>query len=522
MPYNNVPEDRWGDMDRCVQDVMDKQGVEKQRAIAICHASIVKSDAAANLLLKREWTQQMRDDLAAGKIRGAFAGPNKSFPIAGPEDVRAAYMSAGRAGGDPDAIRSAVIRIAKKFGWESGLPDTVKKEMEKSKSSVTLHGIITKAQQMPDGRVKWQARVNSGKFDSSGERIDKSLFEDVVKNFAIIQEAMSRGEPTPLQINLSDRVLRLPEPILDIAHYSYFLGNQRLLARTGYPIKVWLDGDAFMAQGYYDKTRLGELASKAALAENDPQKRRVSIGLVPDWGLVEALSDGKRVYKGGRGLGYLDHIAMTAHPVDAQTEIITLSEVDEMPTQKDDAVEVLGTEAEELVSDLEKAKVKSDPLAALLKNDADTTQVAAPVIATAIAPVAAPVAATAPTPGQPNTEEIIKSTVTRLVELLPQVLDAKIKSELEALGLKGIAERLVSIEASQAALAKDDSAKLKAALDSKDGDWLAELITKNFTEKSVQHNIVVKGDTANPVNGQPAVSAPAVDPEWARLFGNPE
>src|SRR3990167_1976566 len=40
MPYPNLPEDQWGEMDRCVEGVMAKQGLEKERAIAICYSSI--------------------------------------------------------------------------------------------------------------------------------------------------------------------------------------------------------------------------------------------------------------------------------------------------------------------------------------------------------------------------------------------------------------------------------------------------------------------------------------------------
>ena len=46
MPYSNVPEDLWGKMDSCVEQVMAKQpDLEKPRAIAICHAQIVKEKA---------------------------------------------------------------------------------------------------------------------------------------------------------------------------------------------------------------------------------------------------------------------------------------------------------------------------------------------------------------------------------------------------------------------------------------------------------------------------------------------
>jgi hypothetical protein len=42
MPYDNVPADKTAAMDSCVQQVQAEQGVSKERAIAICYASIVE------------------------------------------------------------------------------------------------------------------------------------------------------------------------------------------------------------------------------------------------------------------------------------------------------------------------------------------------------------------------------------------------------------------------------------------------------------------------------------------------
>lgn len=45
-----------------------------------------------------------------------FAGPNRSFPIVKPGDVSDAASSLGRAKGNPDTIKAAIIRIAKRKG----------------------------------------------------------------------------------------------------------------------------------------------------------------------------------------------------------------------------------------------------------------------------------------------------------------------------------------------------------------------------------------------------------------------
>lgn len=86
----------------------------------------------------REWSTKKRKELKEGKIQGEFAGPDMSFPIAGPVDVAAAWASVGRAA-NPRRIMRNIIRIAKKHNWESGLPESVKKRLEKGESGLP-HG----------------------------------------------------------------------------------------------------------------------------------------------------------------------------------------------------------------------------------------------------------------------------------------------------------------------------------------------------------------------------------------------
>ena len=49
MPYPNMPEDTWAEMDRCVERVMG-EGKDKESAIAICHTSIMGKSADGTLL----------------------------------------------------------------------------------------------------------------------------------------------------------------------------------------------------------------------------------------------------------------------------------------------------------------------------------------------------------------------------------------------------------------------------------------------------------------------------------------
>lgn len=83
----------------------------------------------------REWSTEKRKALKEGKVKGEFAGPDQSFPIASPVDVAAAWSSVGRAA-NPRAIMKAVIRIARKHGWESGLPESVKKRLAAGESGL--------------------------------------------------------------------------------------------------------------------------------------------------------------------------------------------------------------------------------------------------------------------------------------------------------------------------------------------------------------------------------------------------
>ena len=84
---------------------------------------------------------EYRRKIADGDMKGAFAGEGKSFPIASPEDVGRAWASVGRAKGqNKDKIYRNILRIAKRYGWESGLPKSVKQRQKKGGSG------------MPEGR----------------------------------------------------------------------------------------------------------------------------------------------------------------------------------------------------------------------------------------------------------------------------------------------------------------------------------------------------------------------------------
>ena len=83
----------------------------------------------------REWSTEKRKALKEGKVKGEFAGPDLSFPISSPVDVAAAWSSVGRAA-NPRAIMRKIIAISKKHGWESGLPESVKKRLAAGESGL--------------------------------------------------------------------------------------------------------------------------------------------------------------------------------------------------------------------------------------------------------------------------------------------------------------------------------------------------------------------------------------------------
>lgn len=79
---------------------------------------------------------EYRRAIKDGKMKGAFAGDGMSFPIASPEDVRRAWSSVGRSNQDTTKIQKNIIRIARKYGWMSGLPKSVHQRIKKGGSGL--------------------------------------------------------------------------------------------------------------------------------------------------------------------------------------------------------------------------------------------------------------------------------------------------------------------------------------------------------------------------------------------------
>lgn len=108
------------------QEVADKvlpdSAITALQSAAISEA-LDQDDGADVVPAFSDWTAARREQLAKGEIKGGFAGPDQSYPIAGPDDVKNAWTLAGRAA-NPDAVRKKIIEIAKAHGWADALPAT--------------------------------------------------------------------------------------------------------------------------------------------------------------------------------------------------------------------------------------------------------------------------------------------------------------------------------------------------------------------------------------------------------------
>jgi len=344
---------------------------------------------------------------------------------------------------------SAIAKLKKLYASEG---------METPKSAVLLPMTLTKAERLDDGRIRWRARANSGDFDLENDRFDKSFWQDVIYNFGRQAEAMAKGEAPPDGMNI---------PILDLSHYSFRLPPEsRTKAQTGWIERLWQDGSALMALGYFCDTPLGRAAAKAAM-EQPATERRVSVGVWPDWGRVD-LVDGKRIYKGGRNRAYLDHLAQTAHPIDPNT----LLEAKSME-QKTDALDVLGDsdEAKGLIEELEEAKGKGLPDGAVVKAEEAEAAEEPETVEEETEPEAEE-------ESEPEEEAEAPEVFSAAdMALALKGFTASLGEALE--GKFGDVEKAISeLSAKIDALSVSEAEKVKAAIDG-DGNWLLGLMQEN-------------------------------------------
>lgn len=169
-----------------------------------------------------DWNTQRREDLKAGKFKGEFAGPDLSYPIASAADVRDAWNLAGHSN-EPTRIRKNVIRIARKFGWESGLPETALKWASENLSSDYLTFL-------KEGGL--DLKTNSS-LDSSSEREDTDKKEEKGK------DQMKENQNLEEDFSSSESVLELAEPKKVANRFADAAVHRRATAQVKARYAIW-------------------------------------------------------------------------------------------------------------------------------------------------------------------------------------------------------------------------------------------------------------------------------------------
>jgi len=116
-------------------DVMREIMGRRRQRMDVSRQNRVNYQEEAYGINHREWSGDMRKALQEGQMKGGFAGPDMSFPIASPGDVAAAWSSVGRTK-DPEKVMQNIIKIAKEHGWEQGLPKSVQMRLKSGKSGL--------------------------------------------------------------------------------------------------------------------------------------------------------------------------------------------------------------------------------------------------------------------------------------------------------------------------------------------------------------------------------------------------
>lgn len=209
--------------------------------------------------------------------------------------------------------------------------------------------------------LRWQGVISTTNVDSLNERLDVSIMDELVANFNLMREGIYPATAKSLvQQGWSG-------PILDPAHFSLFVPlEERDSVAVGTVEAVYRDGTILKAWGYIDpETEIGWGATRQILSGADTQTS-ICFYADPDLATDE---NGVRVYKGGSGGAYIDHIALTAVPVlrDTTVEIVQRSE-SALSGIETDVVAVLGADAAKLVL----ARRKSRRNGGLPKSEAAT------------------------------------------------------------------------------------------------------------------------------------------------------
>jgi len=128
MPYQNVPAELTGKMDDCVQKVMAR-GMEKERAIAICYASIVGKEQKSmdeSTTLKAEWDVAYINDLPDSAFLYISPGGEKDEDgKTVPRNLRSFPYKNTQGNVDLPHLRNAIARIP-----QSDIPNDKKASLQ--------------------------------------------------------------------------------------------------------------------------------------------------------------------------------------------------------------------------------------------------------------------------------------------------------------------------------------------------------------------------------------------------------
>jgi hypothetical protein len=163
---------------------------------------------------------------------------------------------------------------------------------------------------------------------------------------------------------------------------------------------------------------------------------------------------------------------MTAHPADPGTVL----EVKNMADQKQDALDVLGEDAAELVAELDAATTKAQPEGAIVKAEDVEPEPEEAAEKADIEPEPEP----EPAPDQLTMEQL-QSVIEQLFTAFGEQLNERLAPTEAA--IQQVAEMKAQIDA----LGATETEKVQAAIDSGTGDWFTELV-----KSSVQRRESVK------------------------------
>jgi hypothetical protein len=279
---------------------------------------------------KRAWTADERRKLAAGEIKGGFAGPDQSFPIAGPADVGDAWGLAGQAA-NPDQVRRKIISIARKFGWLGSLPASATKwaedngvsiktgeltgdedEDETTKAGRRLAGAklaqVQAAMATLNAAVKWMAYEDGEDVseDTAEEKAIKALDEYAVKalgndrigGFAVLWGDQRRKDVTGEYFSKATTELDAIFTVLHKLPVLYGHGSDDALKTTvvgsvdvlqANDIGLWFEAQLAIAGKYKDA--ILDLVDRGVLGVSSgtlPRARKVAPdGLIQRWPIAE-------------------------------------------------------------------------------------------------------------------------------------------------------------------------------------------------------------------------------------------